>query len=40
MKTLMMLTIAGVVTSFWYLAGHADRLYTWEDDNSQYQPNP
>jgi hypothetical protein len=28
-----MLTIASVVMSFWCPAGHADRLYTWEDDN-------
>jgi hypothetical protein len=33
MKPLIMLTIAGVVMSFWCPAGHADRLYTWEDDN-------
>lgn len=33
MKPLIMLTIAGVVMSFWCLAGHTDRLYTWEDDN-------
>ena len=33
MKSLMMLTIAGVVMSFWCPVGHADRLYTWEDDS-------
>jgi hypothetical protein len=33
MKSLIMLTIAGVVMSFWCPVGHADRLYTWEDDN-------
>jgi len=33
MKPLIMLTIAGVVMSIWCPAGHADRLYTWEDDN-------
>jgi len=33
MKPLIMLTIAGVVMSFWCPAGQADRLYTWEDDN-------
>ena len=27
-----MLTIAGVVMSIWCTIGHADRLYTWEDD--------
>ncbi len=32
MKPLIMLTIAGVVMSTWCLAGHADRLYTWQDD--------
>ena len=33
MKTLIMLTVAGLVISYWCPAGHADRLYTWEDDN-------
>ena len=33
MKPLIMLTIAGVVMSFWCPVGQADRLYTWEDDN-------
>ena len=33
MKSLIMLIIAGVVMSFWCPVGHADRLYTWEDDN-------
>ena len=32
MKPLIMLTIAGVVMSIWCTTGHADRLYTWEDD--------
>lgn len=32
MKTLLMLTIAGMVISVWCSTGHADRLYTWEDD--------
>ena len=32
MKPLIMLTIAGVVMSIWCSIGHADRLYTWEDD--------
>ncbi len=33
MKSLIMLTIAGVVMSFWCPVGHADRLYTWEEDS-------
>jgi Domain of unknown function (DUF4124) len=32
MKPLTMLTIVGVVMSIWCTIGHADRLYTWEDD--------
>ena len=28
-----MLTIVGAVISIWCPTGHADRLYTWEDDN-------
>jgi hypothetical protein len=32
MKPLAMLTIAGVILSIWCPTGHADRLYTWEDD--------
>ena len=32
MKPLIMLTVAGVVMSILCPAGHADRLYTWEDD--------
>ena len=33
MKLSIMLTIIGSVISIWCLIGHADRLYTWEDDN-------
>jgi hypothetical protein len=32
MKTLLMLTIAGLVISVWCSTGHTDRLYTWEDN--------
>ena len=32
MKPLIMLTTAAVVMSILCPAGHADRLYTWEDD--------
>jgi hypothetical protein len=32
MKTLLTLTIAGLVISVWCSTGHTDRLYTWEDD--------
>jgi hypothetical protein len=32
MKFSIMLAIAGVVISIWCSMGHADRLYTWEDD--------
>ena len=33
MKFSIMLTIVGAVISIWCPTGHADRLYTWEDDN-------
>ena len=33
MKLLIKLTIAALVISIWCPTGHADRLYTWEDDN-------
>ena len=32
MNPLKILTIAGVILFIWCPTGHADRLYTWEDD--------
>lgn len=32
MKSLITLTIAGVILSIWCSTAHTDRLYTWEDD--------
>ena len=33
MKLAIMLAIVSAVISIWCPTGHADRLYTWEDDN-------